>query len=68
MTDKKALTINQKIAELDAVVEWFYSDDFSLAQATTNYRAAVKLAKSIEKDLLELKNQIEIIDKDFTKE
>ncbi|MBR3220533.1 exodeoxyribonuclease VII small subunit [Candidatus Saccharibacteria bacterium] len=61
-------TINQKIAKLDADVEWFYGEDFSLEQASDKYKAAIKLAKDIEKDLAELKNQIEVIDKDFTKE
>ncbi|MBQ3309869.1 exodeoxyribonuclease VII small subunit [Candidatus Saccharibacteria bacterium] len=62
------LSINQKIAKLNEAVEWFYGDDFSLDHATTNYQQAIKLAKEIEKDLLGLKNQIEVIDKDFTKE
>lgn len=61
-------TINQKIAQLDEAVEWFYGEDFSLDQASAKYTAAAKLAKEIEADLLELKNQIEVIDKDFTKE
>lgn len=66
MAEKK--TINQKIAELDEQVEWFYGEDFSLDQAAKKYEAAVKKAKEIEKDLSELKNQISVIDKDFQKE
>ena len=61
-------TLNQKIAQLDEAVEWFYGDEFSLEQASAKYTEATKLAKEIEQDLLELKNQIEVIDKDFTKE
>ncbi|MBQ9029254.1 exodeoxyribonuclease VII small subunit [Candidatus Saccharibacteria bacterium] len=61
-------TINQKIAELDELTNWFYSEDFSLDQATEKYKAAVKLAKEIEEDLKSLKNEIAVIDKDFTKE
>lgn len=61
-------TLNQKIAQLDEVVEWFYGEDFSLEQASAKYAEATKLAKEIEQDLAELKNQIEVIDKDFTKE
>lgn len=66
MTEKK--TINQKIAELDELTNWFYSDDFSLDEATTKYQKATDLAKEIEEDLKNLKNQIEVIDKDFAKE
>ncbi|MBQ3352106.1 exodeoxyribonuclease VII small subunit [Candidatus Saccharibacteria bacterium] len=66
MTEKK--TINQKIEELNQKVDWFYSNEFSLDEATTKYKEAVALAKGIEKDLDNLKNEISIIQKDFTKE
>lgn len=61
-------TISEKIKQLDAATNWFYSDEFELDMATEKYKAAMELAKDIEKDLAELKNKIEIIDKDFTKE
>lgn len=63
MADKK--TISEKIKELDEATNWFYSDEFKLDEATEKYKAAIKLAKEIEKDLDELKNKIEIIDQDF---
>lgn len=59
--------LNEKIAELDKKVEWFYSDDFKLEEAVGNYKEAAKLAKEIEKDLNELKNEIEILSEDFSK-
>ena len=65
MAEKKNL--NQKIEELDAKVEWFYSDDFKLEEATEKYKNALSLAKEIEKDLNELKNEIEVLTKDFSK-
>ncbi len=65
MTEKKSL--NQKIEELNNEVEWFYSDDFQLDEATVKYKNAVNLAKDIEKDLNELKNEIEILAQDFSK-
>lgn len=65
MTEK--ISLNQKLKELDKQVEWFYSDEFKLEQAVENYKAAVKLAKEIEKDLVELKNEIEILNEDFSK-
>ena len=66
MTEEKP-SLNQKIAELDAEVEWFYSDDFKLEEATEKYKDAVKHAKEIEKELDELKNEIEVLTEDFSK-
>ena len=65
MSEKKSL--NQKIEELDNQVEWFYSDEFKLEEATSKYKEAIKLAKEIEKDLNELKNEIEVLTEDFSK-
>ena len=61
------MSINAKITKLNTDVQWFYSDDFSLDEAETKYKAAVALAKDIEKDLDTLKNNLEVINKDFTK-
>ena len=61
------MTLNQKITKLDGEVEWFYSDDFKLEEAAKKYQEAVTLAKDIEKDLKELKNEIEILSEDFSK-
>ena len=63
MTEK--MNLNQKIEKLDAEVEWFYSDDFKLEDAVKRYKEAVKLAKEIEEDLSKLKNEIEVLSKDF---
>ena len=64
---KEKKTLNQKIEELDAEVEWFYSDDFKLEDATSKYKQAVTLAKEIKNDLLTLKNEIEVLAEDFSK-
>ncbi|MBQ3476255.1 exodeoxyribonuclease VII small subunit [Candidatus Saccharibacteria bacterium] len=61
------LNLNQKIAELDKKVEWFYSDEFKLEDAVSRYKEAIKLAKDVENDLNELKNEIEILSEDFSK-
>lgn len=63
--EKKSIT--KKIAQLDEAVEWFYGDDFELDQALAHYENASKLAQEIEKDLLELKNRVEVLE-DFTKQ
>ncbi len=59
--------ISTKIDELKAGVEWFYSDEFELDQAASKYKDLTVLAKDIEKDLAELKNEIKVIDEDFSK-
>ena len=48
MSENK-LSLNQKIAELDGQVEWFYSDEFKLDEATDKYKQAVKLAKRLKR-------------------
>lgn len=64
---KTEKNLNERIAELDKKVEWFYSDEFKLEEAVENYKEAAELAKDIEKDLNELKNEIEILAEDFSK-
>ena len=59
--------ISTKIDALKAGVEWFYSDEFELDQAASKYKDLTVLAKDIEKDLAELKNEIKVIDEDFSK-
>ena len=61
-------TINDKIADLNEKVEWFYGEDFKLDEASEKYKEATKLAKENEKDLENLKNEIKIIEEDFSKE
>lgn len=61
------MSLNQKIEKLDGQVEWFYSDEFKLEEATSKYKAALELAKEIEKELSELKNEIEVLAEDFSR-
>lgn len=61
------MSLNQKIEKLNGQVEWFYSDEFKLEDATARYKEAVVLAKDVEKELSELKNEIEVLSKDFSK-
>ena len=59
--------ISEKIASLKAGVDWFYSDDFKLEEASRRYKDLTELAKTIEKDLAEMKNEIRVIEEDFSK-
>lgn len=60
--------LSQKIRELDKKVEWFNSDDFVLEDAPKKYKEALELANEIEEDLKGLKNEIEVLDVDFSKD
>ena len=66
MTESKK-TLNQKISDLDAKVEWFYSDDFNLDEAVAKYKESVAVAKEVQEDLKNLKNEIEVLAEDFSK-
>ena len=61
------MSITDKINKLNELTQWFYSDEFSLDKAEQKYQEAVNLAKEIETDLDTLKNNIEVIDKNFAK-
>ena len=59
-------TITRKIERLRGQVEWFYGEDFALDEATVKYGQVVKLAKEIEGDLEVMKNEVIMINQDFT--
>lgn len=67
MTETKKLTLTEKLTSLDEQIDWFYSNDFQLEHATENYKSAITLAKDIEQDLANLKNEIEVLSQDFSK-
>lgn len=62
-----AKNVSDKISELKTGVDWFYSDDFKLEEVSEKYKALTDLAKEIEKDLAEMKNEINVIAEDFSK-
>ena len=62
-----AKNVSEKIDELKSGVEWFYSDDFKLEEASEKYKALTSLAREIETDLNDLKNEIKVIEEDFSK-
>lgn len=64
---KESKTITEKIKELEEKANWFSSDEFELDQAKEKYDEAIKLAKELQKDLTELKNEIEVLSEDFSK-
>lgn len=64
---KNSTTIQEKITQLDELVAWFDGDEFSLEQATDMFKKAEVLAREIETDLTELKNEVEIVKASFDK-
>jgi len=61
----KNKTIQEKTVELTKLVEWFDSDDFKLEAALDKFKEAEEIAADIEKDLLSLKNEIQIVKQKF---
>jgi len=61
-------TIQAKISKLDELVAWFDSDEFTLETALDRFKEAEVLAEGIEKDLMALKNDIQIVKKKFDSE
>lgn len=61
----KSKTVAEKTAELDTLVAWFNSDDFTLEQAIDKFREAEKLAAEIEADLMTLKNTVTLAKEKF---
>ncbi len=64
---EQSKSLKQKIDELEKSTDWFYSDEFSLDEAAEKYKAAIELAKELQKDLSDLQNEIEVLSEDFSK-
>lgn len=62
---KQTDSIKSKMKQLDEAIAWFQSDEFEIEQAIEHYKNVEKLADGIEKDLTELKNDIQVISKRF---
>lgn len=58
-------TIKDKTEELNKIIAWFSGDDFEIEKALERFKEAQKLAADIEKELNQLKNEIEIVKKKF---
>lgn len=61
-------TIAQKTKQLSELVEWFDSEDFNLETAMEKFNIAEKLAESIEKELLVMKNDVQVLKQKFDNE
>lgn len=62
---KNERTIEQKMAELEALLAWFDGDEFSVEESLERYKQAAKLVTEIEHDLDEVKNTITVLAESF---
>lgn len=65
---KNDQTISQRIARLDELVAWFEGDDFEIEKAFDKFELAEELATSIEQELSQYKNQINLLKQKFDQE
>ncbi len=61
----KEKTLKQKLADLEALVTWFDSEDVDVEEAITKFDEGSKLADEIRDDLKTLENKITILKKRF---
>lgn len=61
----KDKSVNELMAELEKKMDWFNSDEFTLDEAGARYAEVEKLADKIEKILLTMQNDVEVIKKKF---
>lgn len=61
-------TISEKTIELNELVAWFDSDDFTLEAALDKFKEAELLAATIEKDLAQLQNDVQVVKQKFDQE
>ena len=65
---KENKSIQEELAELSKIVEWFDSEEFTLELAIDKFKQAETLAEKVENDLKALKNDIQIVKKKFDSE
>ncbi len=65
---KNDMTIEEMMTELDAQMAWFHGDDFKLEEAKERFLRARQLVNDIEAILSEMKNEIEVLREDFSRE
>ena len=60
--------LQDKIDELNRLVEWFNQEDFSFEDALEKFKKADALAAEIEEQLDGLKNKVTVLKERFDKE
>ncbi len=65
-SQKKKNTIAENIENLEALLEWFESEEITVESSIQKYEEALKLSQELQSQLDEAKNQVEVIKKKFS--
>ena len=65
---KNNTTIKEQLQQLDELISWFESDDFTLEEAVEKFKAAERLAEDIRQKLSSLKGDITVLGQKFDTE
>ena len=65
MPSKNDPTLQQQLADLDAVLAWFDKSDIDLDEALAKFDHGVKLAESAKNKLTQLENKISVLKQRF---
>lgn len=57
--------LKQDLSDLQAIVDWFESDELDLEQAMAKFDEGVKKAEAIKKQLSQLENKISVLAQRF---
>ena len=66
MSTTKNETIAIKLQKLEALLEWFESDEITVEEALVKYEEALSLSEELKVQLQNAKNQVEVIKKKFS--
>jgi len=66
MSTIKNEMIATKLEKLEALLAWFESDEVTVEDALKKYEEALVLSQELEVQLLDAKNQVEVIKKKFS--
>ncbi len=61
MSNEKNKSIKKRIEELEAIIQWFDSEEFDLERGVQEYKKAHDLAEVIMKDIETMKHTITVI-------
>ena len=66
MSAESNQTVEEKIAELDALLAWFESEDVTVDEALRKYERAQVLSKELSTALKEAQNKVEVIKQKYS--
>lgn len=66
MSAAKTETIAEKLEKLEALLEWFESEEITVEESLEKYEEALVLSNQLEEQLEQAKNQVEVIKKKFS--